>query len=58
MTATAENPVLRKYVVTQEVKALMLWLIKTDNRFSQAATTEEVYLHRNYFSKNCHKICL
>jgi len=44
MTATAENPVLYKYVVIEGVKTFIALSV---NHFSQAAKTEEVYLHQH-----------
>jgi hypothetical protein len=46
MTATMENAVLHMYVVTQGSETSLLCLMDLGTCFSQAAKTEEVYVHQ------------
>jgi len=55
MTAAAENRVPHKYVITKGSETFIALSYKLDSHFSQAARTEEVYLHLTCLSRKCYK---
>jgi hypothetical protein len=57
ITGAAENPVSHKYVVAKGSKTFIA-LMHLDSLFSQAAESEEVYVHETCLSRNRHTICL
>jgi hypothetical protein len=47
------------FILSQKkVKPLLLCVTNLNNHFSQAARTEEVYLHQTRLSRDRHNLCL
>jgi len=45
-------------LLQNEVKFLLLCLVKLDSRFTQAVRSKEVYLYQTCLSRNCQELCL